>query len=338
MNDRRFTIFIRDKLKLPWLISFMLVMLFLGIIINRFEPYNFFKILAPILLLMMTSTIWVLKIVFKNIDNFKQYYEKHQIFQDSFKLLFDVENRGIITIVFTIIVFIYFICLYKLGFFNLDIMGCYTLFLGGGTFFFALIGYELHIRLTICLKSLEKQCYSGSFEYNLRNPKYTSWLFDLYKLSKLLRISSFVIGLLFVSENTLFFVANMSYDFRFFNSLHFLNNLEELPLELWIIWIFIFISIALIIPVIALIQINSLHNIVLQIEKDFNLKIMDEYKNTPLLQDANHYFLLLQASNIVEKSLDETYLLKKNEKLVAIGSSVLTCFVHILTIINFLSV
>lgn len=174
MNERRFTIFIRDKLKLPWLISFMLVMLFLGIIINRFEPYNFFEILAPILLLMMTSTIWVLKIVFKNIDNFKQYYEKYQIFQDSFKLLFDVENRGIITIVFTIIVFIYFICLYKLGFFNLDIMGCYTLFLGGGTFFFALIGYELHIRLTICLKSLEKQCYSGSFEYNLRNPKYTS--------------------------------------------------------------------------------------------------------------------------------------------------------------------
>ena len=217
-------------------------------------------------------------------------------------------------------------------------MGCYTLFLGGGTFFFALIGYELHIRLTICLKSLEKQCYSGSFEYNRKNPKYTSWLFDLYKLSKLLRISSFIIGLLFVSENTLFFVANINYNARILNFLHLFNNVYELPLELWVIWIFIFISIALIIPVIALMQINSFRNIVLQIEKDFNLKIMDEYKDSPFLQDVNHYFLLLQASNIVEKSLDETYLLKKNETFVAIGSSVLTCFVHILTIINFLSV
>lgn len=338
MIDCKFTILIRDKLKSAWLISFMLVMLFVGIIINRFEPYNFFEILAPILLLMMTSTIWVLKFVFKNILDFKQYYEKYDMIQNSFKLLFDTENRTIITIVFTIIVFVYFICLYKLGFFNLDIMGCYTLFLGGGTFFFALIGYEMHIRLTICLKSLEKQCYDSNLEYNLINPKYTSWLYDLYKLSKLLRIASFIIGLLFVSENTLFFIANMTANSLFFSSSHFLNNLDKLPLELWTVWIFIFVAIALIIPVIALMQINSFHNIVLQIEKDFNYKILNKYKEVPLPQNAEHYFLLLQASNIVERSLAETYLMKNNEKIVAIGSSVLTCLVHVLTIINFLSV
>lgn len=195
MIESKIAIYLRDKLKLVWLIFFMLVMLIIGFIINYFEPYNFFGILAPILILMMFSTICVLKNVISKISSFREKYGKEEMFEQPFEPLFKVDNRVAINFIFALMIFIYFICLYQLHFISPNVMGCYTLFLGGGTFFIALIGYELHLRLTKCLCLLVKQGSNVKLSYNEYNSKDTPWLFDLYKLSKLLRTSSFVIGL-----------------------------------------------------------------------------------------------------------------------------------------------
>ena len=328
MIESKMAIYLRDKLKFVWLIFFMLVMLIIGFIINCFEPYNLFGILAPILILMMSSTIYVLKNVVSKISSFREKYGKDEMFEQPFEPLFQADNRVAINFIFALMIFIYFICLYQLHFISLNMMGCYTLFLGGGTFFIALIGYELHIRLTKCLCLLAKQCSNVKLNYNEYNPKDTPWLFDLYKLSKLLRISSFVIGLLFVFENALFFVVNIDQTFN-------KSSGQSLPLELYIIWVFIFVTISLGLPIIAFTQINRLRNIVWLIEKDFKEKLVNTIKNEKPYKDIEHFLTLLQTIRHIEKSLDEAYLLKSGEKFVAIISAILTFLVHILSFFNF---
>lgn len=337
MIDNKFALFLKDHLKWAGLISFVSIMLFAGFIINIFEKYKGFEVLAPILLLMMALTICVLKIVYKNITDFKENYEEKEMFKKSFHPLFNAGNRGLIYALFALMIFIYFVCLYQLHFVSFNIMGCYTLFLGGGTFLFALMGYELHIRLAICLRHLEKQCCGSNLKYNTNSPKDTSWLTDLYKLSKLLRISSFILGLLFVFENALFFLVNMGANSINDGSETASYSLSTLPLELWIIWIFIFLAITLALPIIALTQIQSLHSIVLDIKKDFTNKVITHDLNWALSQDAIHFLALLLTVHIVEKSLYETFLLKKGEKIIAVSTSILTILVHVLTFANFIS-
>lgn len=340
MINSTFAIFVRDKLKLVWLIIFVPIMLLIGFVINIFERYNFFSFLAPILLIMMASTIYVLKKVLKKISNFKTNYGNDEMFKQSFESLFQAKNRVAINFAFALMIFIYFICLYQLNFLSLNIMGCYTLFLGGGTFFIALIGYELHIRLTL-LCILAKRFCNMKLNYNKCSPKDTPWLLDLYELSKSLRLSSFLIGLLFVLENALFLIANTVETFEELLekllSLKIIFKLTEQDgmLELYVIWLFIFITIILGLPIIALIQINSLHDIVLLIEQDFKKELMQKRKRKKINENIGQLFALLHIIQLTEKSLDETYLLKWREKILAISTSVLTCLVHILSLLNF---
>lgn len=325
MIDSKFLIFIKDKLKLTWLIFFMIVMLIIGFIINCFESYNSFGVLAPVLLIMMMSTIWVLKIVLTSIFDFKKYCEQEDVIEQTFKNLYGNKSRFLINILVALIIFIYFVCLHQLHFFTLNMMGCYILFLGGGTFLIGLIGYELHLRLTNCLSLLAKHCENTNPGYNIYNPKDTPWLLDLYKLSKLLRMSSFIIGLLFVFENALFFIVNINQDSTY-------QKDQNLPLELYIIWIFIFITITLAFPIMSVIQKNSLRVIIMHIEEDFKNRLLEDKES---YKDIQYQFVLLQTIQIIEESLNQTYLLKPGEKFITISSFILTSLIHILSFLDF---
>lgn len=333
INNELITL-IRDKVKWVSLLISILVILFIGILLNSFYSYNFFAILAPVLLLMLSSTIIVVKIVLKNVQSFQQSYGNKQIFNDSFKTLFISKNRELISVFFLLVIFIYFTCLYKLQLIIFNLMGYYIVFLGGSTFYFALTGYELHIRLTICLKSLEKQSKIKKLKYNFKNPKNTPWLIDLTKLSKLMRTSSLILGVLFVFENALFFFANTENNWKSIHYTNILQLLKSMPLALLLEWIFIFITIALAFPIIALLQIHSLHNIVLYIYDDFNYKIMKHHKKKDLKQNSQQFLILLQTTNIVEESLNKAYFIHKSENFFTISAAVLTCIIHLLNLYN----
>lgn len=326
MFDTAFAKFLEKKLKYQQLLFFIITMYLMGIIINYFEPYPFFHILAPVLLLMFFLTICIIQKVYKNITKFKEKYINNNTLLYSFNYLFNSNNKHFIITVFSLMVFLYFVCLYSLEFIKINIMGCYALSLGAGTFFLALIGYEIHIKLTICLVDLSKKDFNISLTYHTNNLQDTEWLLELHKLSKLLRMASFILGLLFVLENALFFIVNIQqYQIRF----------EKLPIELWIIWVFIFLAIIFMMPIIALVQIQCLHKIVLKIKKNFNNQIFNNYTLGNGLRNALSLLISLQIINLVEKSLKDAFDERIGEKFIAFSTAILSNLIHILTIYSF---
>ena len=205
--------------------------------------------------------------------------------------------------------------------FKINIMGCYALSLGIGTFFLALMGYEVHIRLTICLVNLANKDLGEYLDYN--NHKNAEWLLDLHKLSKLLKTAAVILGFLFVLENALIFIANMQ------------QYQKNLPLEFWIIWVFIFLTILFVLPIITLIQIQNLHKIVSQINKKFKDHIYEKYTRSGKLEDPLYLCAFLQNAVLVEKLLKNEFYEKTGEKIIDFSTAILTNVIHILTIYSF---
>lgn len=321
MFDTTFAKFLREKLRYLQLLFFIILMLLIGVLINHFEHYPLFNILAPVLLLMFFLTVCIIKNVYTSIALFKEKYQKTTIFEQSFDCLFKSNNRGLITALFFIILFMYFVCLYALKFITINIMGCYALSLGIGTFFLALMGYEVHIRLTICLVNLAKKDLNKYLDYN--NLSNTEWLLDLHKLSKLLKTAAVILGFLFVLENALIFIANIQ------------QYQEKFPLEFWIIWVFIFLTILFILPIITIIQIQSLHKIVSQINKNFKDHILKNYTQCRKLENPLYLCAYLQNAVLVDKLLKNEFYEKTGEKIIAFSTAILTIVIHVLTIYSF---
>lgn len=328
MFDTAFAKFLREKLEYLQLSLFLILMLLIGILINHFEHYPLFNILAPVLLLMLFSTVCIIKNVYRSIDLFKKKYQKEKIIRHSFNCLFKSDNKGFIITIFSIMIFVYFVCLYALKFITINIMGCYALSLGAGTFFLALMGYEVHIRLTICLVHLANEDSTVYLNYNIIQPQKTEWLWDLHKLSKLLKTAAVILGFLFVLENALIFAANMQ---------QFQNKIEKLPFEFWIIWVFVFLTILLILPIITLTQIHSLRKIVSLINKKFNAQLFEKYTQGGKFESPVYFWASLQISDLVENTLKNTFYEKTGEKIIAFSTIILTNLIHVLTIYNFLT-
>ncbi len=331
MINSKLSNFIRNKLNILPLILFVIVMQILGFAINHFEHYPLFGILAPTLFIMMFSIVLTLKFILCKLDNLKKYYESIPVLNKSFQPLFQPTNAEFTFWAFLLIVGIYFICLYCLKYYDLNLMGIFILFLGGSTFFLALICYEQYVRLTICIKDLEKNMHTLELVYNFNNPKETVWLRDLYKLCRTTGNASLIIGLLFVFENAMIFWANASEKPLISNSTDSTEILKAIPLELWFIWIFIFISIALAFPLIAIIQSITLKKIVINMQNDFNQRIMKPYDERIDVTSPFRLYVLLKTIHIVDKSLTETYLLRSGDRFIAVAASLLTCLVHLLT-------
>lgn len=334
MIDCKLTYIIREKLTNWHLIIFVLFLSFIGIIINYFEPYPLFYILFPLLIIMLTTTIAVLRFGLKALKEFNEICKENQHIFEKLNILFVFKEKTFISLIFIIMIIIYFVCLYQLGFFTFNIMGLFVFFLGGGTFLIALISYEMYLRVTIALRKISKDKIYIAKSYNFKNPKETHWLQYLYQLCKVLKNASLIIGVLFVLENSLIYIANMDLTSISKTDIKtiLIEKISMMPLEFWIIWVFVFLSIGCAFPIIAYIQALYTKRILLQIQHSFNETIISKYSEDKLLQNPFTFYAMLSVISKVESSLEKTFLPQKIDRVVTILSAILTCSIHIVTL------
>mgnify|MGYP001046748932 CR=1 FL=1 len=107
--------------------------------------------------------------------------------------------------------------------------------------------------------------------------------------------------------------------------------LISLPLEWWVIWIYIFITVVVAIPCITQLRNQSLNKIVAYIQLDFQMKIVENHKKKNLYNNLQDYFSILNIIQVVHKSLMETYHPNRIDRFVSLGASLLTCVAHLLS-------
>lgn len=312
--------------------TFTFAMLVLGFFLNIFEQYPLFIVLAPTLIAMMLSTFLVLRLVLKKLRKFEAICKNIE----QLNIFYDINHKYVI-LIFIAAIAIYFICLYQQGFFKINLMGLYIIFLGVTTFLLALVCYYLYIRLTIFLKKLADTLnYAESLPYDFKNPQNTDWLFFLHELSKIMRIASLVIGLLFVFENAMIFYAN-NYKSSFKIQYSTISEvLKSFSVEFWVIWVFIFIAITLAFPILGFFQVESFKKIVLSIHKNFSNKIVSSYTTEQTEKTPFYLYASLNIVYMVEDSLNKKYLLNKKEKILSWITALLTCLVHLTSFYQFL--
>lgn len=127
MLTENFANTIKEKFKISYIILFFVIMIFLGIVINTFEPYPKFNILFPVLVIMSFSTIMFLKYCLKQMLEFKMLCQKTNIFDDAINILFASKSNYLIIVIYILVLIMYFISLYNLNFININTMGIYIL-------------------------------------------------------------------------------------------------------------------------------------------------------------------------------------------------------------------
>lgn len=336
MLTKSFTETIEEKFKNIYIILFFVIMIFLGVGINIFEPYPKFDILFPILLIMSFSTIMVLKHCLKQMLEFEILCEETDIFKNALKVLFAPKRNIFIGAIYVLVMVMYFISLYNLQFISLNVMGLYILIWGCSTLGMALLAYETYIRLTVVLQRVAADGNSLSHNYNVFLPCHTNWLQSLHKLSKLLKNASLVMGLLFVFENTMIFYANINILDKFINTanLSIWEKAKVLPLEFWIIWFLVFVAITLAFPIIAIIQSTSTKKIISKIGITYSDRATLKFENSRTEKRIVDYYILMMMVKNIESSLNEKYMPQKLNKFIMFLASLLTCILHLTTIYN----
>lgn len=289
-----------------------------------------FWIMFPMLLVMLSSVILILQFCLKELDKFYEICTEDDM-KTYCPMLFPTKAKSLLTSAYFLMVFVYFICIYRMHFIEISIMGLYIFALGGSTFLLALICYEVCIRLTISLKEVEKNI--RKIAYDKIYPKNTPWLQYLFRFHKVLKNAALTISVLFVLENSMLFFAN--YEYLTLPNLHGIkklsNILASLPLEWWIIWIYIFITIVVAIPCMTQLRNQSLNKIVAYIQLDFQMEIVENYKKNNLYNNLQDYFSILNIIQVVHKSLVEAYLPNRIDRFISLGASLLTCVAHLLS-------
>lgn len=319
---------IKEKVNYTRLSIFLCIIGSVGIIIQLVESYIMFWVMFPILLVMLLSVILILQFCLKELDKFHEICTENDIKMHC-AVLSPTKGSSLLISAYFLMVFVYFICIYRMQFIEINIMGLYIFALGGSTFLLALICYEVCIRLTISLKKIEKNIIEITYD-NIYPPN-TLWLQYLFRFHKVLKNAALAISVLFVLENSMLFFSN--YEKLTLPNLKDIKKipcfLASLPLEWWIIWIYIFITIVVAIPCMTQSRNQSLNKLVAYIQLDFQRKTMERKGN--LCNNLQDYFFILNIIQVVQKSLVEAYLPKNIDRFVSLGASLLTCFTHLLS-------
>lgn len=321
---------IKEKANYTRLSITLFIIGLIGIVLELVEGYAMFWIMFPMLLVMLSSVILILQFCLKELDKFYKICTDNDIKTYCAKL-FPTKGNSLLKGTYFLMVFIYFICIYRMHFIEISIMGLYIFALGGSTFLLALICYEVCIRLTISLKEVEKNI--RKIAYDKIYPKNTLWLQYLFRFHRVLKNAALTISVLFVLENSMLFFANYEkLTLPNLDSIKKLPNLlTSLPLEWWIIWIYIFITIVVSIPCMTQLRNQSLNKIVVYIQLDFQMKIVENHKENSLYNNLQDYFSILNIIQVVHKSLVEAYLPNRIDRFVSLGASLLTCVAHLLS-------
>ena len=321
---------IKEKINYTRLIFFISIVVIIGIGLQRFESYPMFSFLFPVLLSMLVSVVLILQSCLQEIDEFQQKCESDDI-KKYCKSLFLKKNNYLLLVIYILMVTVYFVCIYRLQFVEINLMGLYIVLLGGSTFFLALISYEVCVRLTNGLKEAEKNI--RNIEYNKIYPKDTLWLQYFAHLHIVLKDAALIISMLFVLENSMLFVANkdklslpnLSNDFKI------LDFLKGLPLEWLVIWIYILVTIVLALPFMIWLRNKRLRKIISYIQTNYNKEMMEQLTIEDLKKEPQKYYSILKIMQNIQNSLDEAYLPQRFDRIISLCASLLTCFAHLIS-------
>lgn len=321
---------IRDNVTYTRLSICIFIVGIMGIGLQKFEPYAMFYILFPVLLIMLSAIVLILRYCLKELQNFRIICECNQIMKYCASL-FPEKSSPLLVLIYIIMVGVYFVCIYRLQFVEINLMGTYILLFGGATFFLALIGYEICVRLTIALKEAERNIQN--IAYDRISPKDTSWLQQFFRFHIILKNTVLIISMLFVLENSMLFVAN--YEKLDLPNLSDAKKLpillKSLPIEWWVIWMYIFITIVLALPFMTWFRNKSINKIISYIQSDFETEMRTSYKLNDLKSDPQKYYFILNIMRVVQNSLKETYIPHSIDRFISLGASLLTCFAHFIS-------
>lgn len=179
------TSLIRDRVTCMRLLIFIFIVGSMGIGLQQFEEYEMFYILFPVLLIMLSAIILILQYCLKKLQEFQEKPETEEV-KKHCTALFPEKSSSLLLFIYFLMVVVYFVCVYRLQFVDINLMGTFILLFGGSTFFLALIGYEVCVRFTISLKEVERNRFS--IKYDEVSPKDTPWLKDFFGFHKILKM------------------------------------------------------------------------------------------------------------------------------------------------------
>ena len=202
---------------------------------------------------------------------------------------------------------------------------------------FALINYEMYVKITNLINKISREEDLIKNYYDPINPKLSEWFNTLYELNNNLKNTSLIMGLLFVLENTLLFIVNTDKIISFSYDLEqsFWCLISHMPLEFWIIWFFILISIGIAFPYIAITQSFCIRRIFYKINYNTYIKIFDCDSEKNFYKEPINLYMRLSSMQEIENLLDKKFKPNRTDNLLTILSSFLTCIIHIGTIITF---
>lgn len=321
---------IKEKVTYTRILICTFVIVIIGIGLQFFEPYTMFYFLFPVLLIMSLSIVLILQFCLKELQKFQDKCKNDDVKQFC-GCLFPEKNNSVLLVIYLIMVAVYFVCICRLQFVEINLMGLYILLFGGGTFFLALISYEVCVRLTISLRETERNI--SNIKYDEIYPKDTLWLQYFFHFHKVLKNAALVISMLFVLENSMLFVAN--YEKLSLTDLSETskepNLLKSLPIEWWVIWVYILVTIVLALPFMTWIRNQKLNNIVSYIQEDFNKKMRISHTLDDLRGNPQKYYSVLNIIQFVQNSLREAYLPRRIDRIASLSASILTCFAHLIS-------
>lgn len=301
-----------------------------GIGLQCFEPYAMFCFLFPVLLIMLLSIVLILRFCLRELQKFQENCKNEDV-KKCCACLFPSKNNSLLLVIYLVMVAVYFVCVYRLQFVEINLMGIYIFLFGGGTFFLALISYEVCVRLTISLKETERN--KSNIMYDELYPKDTLWLQYFFHFHKVLKNAALVISILFVLENSMLFVANYEkiFSHNLLDASKKSNLIKFLPIEWWAIWVYIFITIVLALPLMTWIRNRDLNSIVSHIQADFNEKMRIPHRLDDLRSNPQKYYSILNIMQSVQNSLKEAYLPHRIDRIASLSASLLTCFAHLIS-------
>lgn len=317
------------RLKTSHGISFAIIFIVLGQLINYFYPFNHFHVYQLLFVFAIILASWKIKEVLNGMDRFEQLTASSSINLIVVRIKKLIHSNWAIPGLI-IISTLYIYSTIVLGYIELNIVGVYALILIVFVMITAILGQTLYVYYVILLYRLTNH---NEFKYNFYFPARTEWVVHLTKLGRRLNNSFFILGFIY----TLVYFINVPDGAINWTSNPVFNPLESIEIAtsnnlIFVIsWVTIFLIIIIAFPAYYLLQ-TSFIKLLIRKLKDISLNEIQDYMTVQRFKDKGEIDTELKYYNLMNSIETSASFPISNKNYIPLVSSICSIGVHILKI------
>ncbi len=316
-------------------IFYTLLILIIGSIINKFNPYHNFYLHMCILITILIISLYSVRQLLNFFDDDKIIVEPNTKPVELKIISQKWAYSNLSLVISLIVVAFYFFGIFKLKYIVFNPVGVYALCLGALALFFAIVGYYLFVTFIIFFIRIAHLDVEEIKSYTIFSPSNSEWLIKLAIIKKKFQNIFLFLGFLFSLEYALL-VPKGAINY---SQIVLQNNQKFLNVEsdFWFIstWLIIILGIIIAFPVYVYLLHRSIKKIIGTLKRktisELEFLINISYENKKM-QDVYDYLQMIHA---VEKSPD--YPISNKLPISSIILSISTIAVQFVKIIPFIA-